>query len=121
MQLQFDLLVADGGSLANYDPAMRLVAYAELLILLRVVAGAITLQNSLLTPIIYAHFLRMRYQQSPFTQRAITHVNKQIDGFVRSPGKPPVLVSVWEKVQSLVISWVGVTQPPPAAAGAGRR
>lgn len=104
---------------------MRLVAYAELLILLRVVAGAVTLQNSLLTPILYAHFLRMRYQQSPFTQRAVGHLNRLIDGFVRSPGKPPVLVGIWEKVQTLVTSWAGVppaTQGPAAAgAGAGRR
>lgn len=103
-------------SLANYDPAMRLVAYAELMILLRVVAGAITLQNSLLTPILYAHFLRTRYQQSPFTQRAIAHFNGLVDGFIRSPGKPPMLVGIWDKVQTLVASWAGL---PPAAQAAG--
>lgn len=100
---------------------MRLVAYAELLILLRVVAGAVTLQNSLLTPILYAHFLRMRYQQSPFTQRAVGHVNRFIDGFVRSPGKPPVLVAVWTKAQTLVTSWAGVSVQAAPAAAAGRR
>ncbi|KAI5124468.1 hypothetical protein M0805_008351 [Coniferiporia weirii] len=106
---------------ANYDPAMKLVAYAEMLILVRVVLGALTLQNSLLAPIIYAHFLRLRYYQSQFTQRSVAHVSSFIDGFVRKPGNPPIFVVVWEKVQMLVSRWAGniLTQQQPA--GPGRR
>ena len=95
---------------------MRLVAYAELLILIRVLLGALTFQNSLLAPIIFAHFLRMRYYQSQFTQRAVAHVNAVVTEFVRRPGNPQVLASVWEKAQYGVQRWVGTTlQPQPAA------
>lgn len=112
---------------ANYDPAMRVVAYAELIILVRVVFGALLFQNSLLAPIIYAHFLRLRYYQSNFTQRAVGHVKTLIDGYVRRPGNPPVLVSVWDKAQFIIARWAGsvITQQQPAnpapAAGAARR
>lgn len=121
---------------ANYDPAMRIVAYAELLILVRVALGALTFQNSLLAPVIFAHFLRLRFYQSQFTQRAVSHVQSLIDGFVRRPGNPPVLASVWEKAKVLITRWSGtvLTQAPQpqaqpagaagaagAGAGAGRR
>ncbi|THH11796.1 hypothetical protein EW145_g425 [Phellinidium pouzarii] len=108
---------------ANYDPAMKLVAYAELLILVRVVLGAVTFQNSLLSPIIYAHFLRLRFYQFQFTQRAVAHVTSLIDGFVRKQGNPPILVSIWEKAQLLVAGWASFILVPqqPAAAGPGRR
>ena len=95
---------------------MRIVAYAELLIFLRVVLGALTFQNSLLAPIIFAHFLRTRYYQSQFTQRSIAHVNTVITEFVRRPGNPPILASVWEKAQYGVQRWVGATLQPQAAA-----
>ena len=110
---------------ANYDPAMRLVAYAELLILVRVALGALLFQNSLLAPIIYAHFLRLRYYHSQFTQRAVEHVRVLIDGYARRPGNPPVLVNGWEKAQSWISRWAGsvlTQQPQPASpAGAARR
>lgn len=109
---------------ANYDPAMKLVAYAELLIFIRVALGAITFQNSLLAPIVYAHFLRIRYYQSQFTQRAVSHVNALIDGYVRKDGNPPVLVNIWSKVQLLVTRWAGSTltqHADPANGGANAR
>jgi len=37
---------------------MKVVAYAELVIFLRVLLGAITFRNSLLSPILFAHFLK---------------------------------------------------------------
>ena len=46
---------------ANCDPAMKVVAYAELVIFLRVLLGAITFRNSLLSPILFAHFLKQWY------------------------------------------------------------
>ena len=101
---------------------MRVVAYAELLIFVRVVLGALTFQNSLLAPIVYAHFLRLRFYMSKFTQRAVGHVTSLIDGYARKQGTPPVVLQVWEKVQMLVSRWAGtiLTQQPanpqPAAA-----
>lgn len=101
---------------------MKLVAFAELAIFLRVALGAFFLQNSLLAPIVYAHFLRMRYYQSVFTQRAAFTVIAYIDAFVRKPGNPPIVVSIWDKVQLVVSRWVGsvIQQQPAATPGADR-
>ncbi|KAH8835369.1 hypothetical protein DL96DRAFT_1573923 [Flagelloscypha sp. PMI_526] len=104
---------------ANYDRAMKAVAYAELVILARVVFGAFLLQNSLLTPVVYVHFLRQRWYQSAFTREAVIAVYTKIDGFVRQPGKPPVLLTVWSKATALVQRWAGpgtAAAPGPAAA-----
>lgn len=91
---------------------MKFVALVELVIFVRVLLGALTFQNSLLSPIIYAHFLRQRYYQSPFSRDAITKVSTRIEQFVRRPGNPPVVVTVWEKGQMLVQRWAGVTLAP---------
>ncbi|KLO20551.1 hypothetical protein SCHPADRAFT_863320 [Schizopora paradoxa] len=100
---------------ANYDSAMHVVAYAEVLIFIRIAFGALLFQNSLLAPIIYAHFLRIRYHQSPkFTQKAVHHISSLIDGYVRRPGNPPIVVTVWDKIQFLVTRWGGsVLAPQP--------
>jgi len=101
---------------ANYDTAMKFVALVELIIFVRVLLGALTFQNSLLSPIIYAHFLRQRYYQSQFSRDAITHVSTRVEQFVRRPGNPPMVVTVWEKGQMLVQRWAGVTLVPNAGA-----
>ena len=95
---------------------MKFVAIVELVIFVRVLLGALTFQNSLLSPIIYAHFLRQRYYQSPFTRDAITKVSAQVEQFVQRPGNPPLLVTAWEKGQMLVKRWAGVTLTPNAGA-----
>lgn len=106
---------------------MRIVAYTELIIMFRVSVGAFLLQNSLLSPIFYAHFLRFRYYQSQFTQRAVARVKAEVDKFVTRPGSPPVLLSVWQNAQMIINRWAGsllVQQPPPQQqqpAAAGRR
>jgi hypothetical protein len=113
-------------STANYDTAMKVVAYAELVIIVRVTLGAITFQNALLSPLIYAHFLRQRYYQSAFTREALAVTAKKIDGYVRRPGNPPMVVQVWEKAQMLAGRWAGSSLVPnaadaDAAGGAGPR
>ena len=102
---------------------MRVVAYAEILIFIRVVLGALTFQNSLLAPIFYAHFLRLRFYMSKFTQRAVGHISSLIDGYARKQGTPPIVLQVWEKVQMLISRWAGtiLTQQPAAAPNAARR
>ncbi|EAU93190.2 hypothetical protein CC1G_10258 [Coprinopsis cinerea okayama7 len=105
---------------ANYDRAMSLVAYAEILILVRVLLGAITFQNSLLTPLIYAHFLKQRYYQSAFTRHALATVDKKFEELViKRPGVPPVVGTVYERVKGVVKSWAGgvLQGGAPAAAG----
>jgi hypothetical protein len=101
---------------------MKVVAYTELVILVRVVLGAITFQNSLLSPVVYVHFLRQRYYQSAFTREAVATTSKKIEEYVRKPGNPPMVVQVWEKLEMLVGRWAGSTLAPNAGAagGAGR-
>lgn len=102
---------------------MRVVAYAELVIFVRVLLGAITFQNALLSPLVYGHFLRQRYYQSAFTREAFATTTKFIDTVVRKPGNPPLLVQVWEKVQMVTERWVGsnLAANPAGAGGAPRR
>ncbi|KAJ3498676.1 hypothetical protein NLJ89_g10187 [Agrocybe chaxingu] len=99
---------------SNYDTAMKVVAYTELVIFIRVTLGAITFQNSLISPIIYAHFLRQRYYQSAFTRDALADTSSRIDTLVRKPGNPPVLLQVWDKVQMVTRRWAGVALTPNA-------
>ncbi|KAF8168315.1 hypothetical protein B0H34DRAFT_685075 [Crassisporium funariophilum] len=106
---------------ANYDTAMKVVAFAELVIFVRVFLGAITFQNSLLSPIIFAHFLRQRYYQSAFTREAIATTSARVEGYVRKPGNPPVVVQVWDKAQMLVQRWAGVALTPNAGVPQGAR
>lgn len=96
---------------------MKVVAYTELVILVRVIFGAIFRQNSLLAPLIYVHFLRMRYYQSAFTRSAVDDLHKQIDTRVRAPGIPPAVAQGWGTVNMLVGRWAGMTLAPaqPAA------
>lgn len=98
---------------------MKVVAYAELVIFVRVVLGAVTFQNSLLSPLIYGHFLRQRYYQSAFTREAFTATATRINGFVQGQGNP-TLSMVWDKTQMLIGRFAGSTLAPnPAAPAAG--
>ncbi|KAK7058274.1 ATP-dependent RNA helicase [Paramarasmius palmivorus] len=106
---------------ANYDTAMKAVAYTELVILLRVVLGAITFQNSLISPIIYAHFLRQRWYQSAFTRDAIAHATGRIEATIYAQ-QNPTLTNIYEQAKSLVQRWGGSNvAPAPAAAQGARR
>ena len=104
---------------------MKAVAFVEVIIMFRVLLGALTFRNSFLTPLFYAHFLRLRFYMSKFTQRAVGHVSSLIDGYARKQGTPPIVLQVWEKVQMLVSRWAGTILTPqpanPPAAAAGRR
>lgn len=104
---------------ANYDTAMKVVAFTEILIFFRVTLGAITFQNSLLAPVVFAHFLRQRYYQSAFTRDAIVTSTALAERYVRRPGNPPVVVNVWEKGKLFVQRWAGVVLAPNAPAGRG--
>ncbi|KAH9964468.1 hypothetical protein BC827DRAFT_1187328 [Russula dissimulans] len=107
---------------ANYDTAMKVVAYTEICILARVIVGALLFRNSFLTPIFYAHFIRMRFFQSTFTREAIVTVTTRIDGYVNGPEVPPVVKQGWGTVQSLIGRWTGTTlnAPAPAPGPAGQ-
>ncbi|TFK90211.1 hypothetical protein K466DRAFT_399150 [Polyporus arcularius HHB13444] len=104
---------------ANYDNAMRAVAFAELVIMARIVVGALTFRTSLISPVIYAHFLRQRWYQSKFTREAFAIVNARIQAFLNSPGKPPVLAQVYNQVAGLASRWAGSSLGAPTGAPAG--
>jgi transmembrane protein 33 len=99
---------------ANYDSAMKVVAYTEIFILARVIIGALMLRNSFVTPIFYAHFIRMRYFQSAFTREAIVSVTVKIDEYVNKPEVPPAVKQGWGTLQGLIGRWTGTTLNAPA-------
>jgi len=113
---------------ANFEPAMRVVAYIELVLFVRVLIGAITFQSSIIAPLVYSHFLRQRYYQSSFTREAVHATDAKINEFAHKDGTPPVAGQVWDKIRLLIGRWAGntlVPQQPPAggaaAAGGARR
>ena len=99
---------------------MKVVAFAEIFILARVVVGAIMLRNSFITPIFYAHFVRMRFFQSAFTREAIIKVTVKIDQYVNTPEMSPVVKQGWGTLQSLIGRWTGTTLNAPAPPPAGQ-
>jgi hypothetical protein len=105
---------------ANYDPAMRVVAFTELLILARVVFGAILFRNSLLAPLIYAHFLRQRYYHSAFTRDAVALADARISAMVNRPGLPPAIPMVWSRAREFTGRWAGSVLEQQAGQGARR-
>ncbi|GAW09286.1 hypothetical protein F5879DRAFT_940014 [Lentinula edodes] len=104
---------------ANYDTAMKAVAYAELIIFVRVLFGVLLFWNSILSPIIYAHFLRQRWYQSSFTRDAVTYTVVRIDGIVAGQGNP-TLTNIWTQGKGLVARWGGSTLTPAQGARAAR-
>ena len=76
----------------NYDLAMRFVSYSEVIIFIRVLFGAILFRNSLLAPLLYAHFLRLRFYMSSFTRAAMQHVRAELDKMTQHPSCLPHFV-----------------------------
>jgi len=95
---------------------MRIVAYTELIIFMRVVFGALLFKNSFTVPLFYAHFIRQRYMQSAFTRNAISVADARILELVRRFGNP-VVEDVWGKARDLVGRWGAF----PAQAGGDAR
>jgi len=107
---------------ANYDSAMKVVAYTELAIMARLIVGIILRRNSFGAPIFFAHFLRQRYYQSPFTRETTKRVTLFIDGQI-VPRLPPIVGGGWRQVKNLLAKWTGSTlseQSQAAASSPGR-
>lgn len=107
---------------ANYDGAMRFVAFAELAILARVTVGAITRTSSIVAPLFLVHFIRLRYHASPFTRQAINTAGARIDALAGNQGG--VIANVWQTIKRFLSSWGGrrllSNQPgAPGTAGPG--
>ncbi|GAA6003395.1 hypothetical protein JCM10207_000313 [Rhodosporidiobolus poonsookiae] len=111
---------------SRYEQAMLFVAFAEVIVVFgRLVLGAITFQNSLLSPLFFAHFLRLRFYLSPPTRTAFSYVNAQLDHYVVANQAVPGGVRKGVKMARELIaryseSILSVQQPGAAgAAGAG--
>ncbi|WVO17883.1 hypothetical protein L204_105581 [Cryptococcus depauperatus] len=103
---------------SNYDAAMRFVAYAEIFISLRLLAGVLTFRSSFITALFMVHFVRLRYHASPFTKSAVHSITAQIDQFV--VGKGAAIQNVWATIKRLISSWGGIPLIPnqtPSAHG----
>jgi len=107
----------------NYDTAMVVVARLELLILLRAIVGVPLMKNSLLVPIVYAHFLRSRYYYSSFTRDAVNTTTALIESYVNKEATPPIVKKAYGIAKTFIGRWAGsVLEPQPAApAAAGAR
>ncbi|KAG8969875.1 hypothetical protein FRC03_000121 [Tulasnella sp. 419] len=119
---------------ANYDPAMEFVAWAEIAILSRVVVGALvglpplywlpffnSFRNSLVIPLVFAHFLRLRFYHSAFIRKVVTNVDARVTALVNQPGQNPQIKQAWDTARGLVTRWGGsIVQPAPAPAAAAR-
>lgn len=108
----------------NYDPAMRFVAYSEVFVFARILLGAVTFRNSLLAPLLYAHFLRLRFYMSSFTRASFQHVGGVLDNLTQKPECPSVvrkgyltLMDLVNRYASTVLSVPQGQQQPAAASG----
>lgn len=86
--------------------------------------AACSFQNSLLAPLFYAHFLRLRYYHSAFTRQAVDGVIVRLDGLVA--GQSPAVKNGYATAKGVVRKWAGSVltkkeDGPAAAAAAGRR
>lgn len=109
---------------ANYDKAMNVVAYIEVAILARLFLGLLIRQSSILSLLVYVHFIRMRYLQSLYTREAFAHITRFINGHVANA--PPQVKQAWGIVQQGCNFLVtrGVIEPraqAQAQGGAARR
>ncbi|TNY18379.1 hypothetical protein DMC30DRAFT_418872 [Rhodotorula diobovata] len=111
---------------ANYEKAMLFVAFVEVVVVFgRILLGAITFQNSLLAPLFFAHFLRLRYYLSPPTRTAFGWVSAQLDHATANPKCPPAVRKGVNVAKELIIRYsesiISVQQPgggaAPGAAG----
>jgi len=73
----------------HFESAMLFVGFVEVIVVMgRVLIGAITFRDPLFTPLIYAHFLRLRYYLSPQTRQAFAYVSKELDKITNHPSCP---------------------------------
>ncbi|KZT52972.1 hypothetical protein CALCODRAFT_501645 [Calocera cornea HHB12733] len=102
----------------NYESAMQIVAFAELVIFAWVCVGALLRRNSLLTPVIYAHFLRQRFMFSSFTRQAVNAFTTAADARINATGSPAWLQQGWAGVKVAAARWAnavpgGTPAPQP--------
>jgi len=111
-----------------YESAMVFVAYAEVFILARVLIGALIFQNSILLPLAYAHFLRLRFYMSTFTRASIQRCKAELDAYAHHQSCPEVvrkvyllLTDVISRYASNVLNFPHPGAPSASGSGSGPR
>ncbi|KAL1919001.1 uncharacterized protein VTP21DRAFT_2382 [Calcarisporiella thermophila] len=102
----------------HYAPAMRFVAVVEVcLIMGTLILGAITFQTSFLAPILYAHFLRLRYFMNPYVRNTFHEVGAHLDKLLLPPTAdpriPPVIGKIYSQAKTLIVRYAqsAIQQP----------
>lgn len=103
---------------------MKLVSYSEVVLFVRLLFGAVLLRNSLLAPLIFAHFLRLRFYMSSFTRSAWQQVGQTLDRQTSRPECPPVARRAYLTLLDLVNRYASTVMSVPhgqaaAAGGSG--
>ncbi|CAE6516646.1 unnamed protein product [Rhizoctonia solani] len=97
---------------AQYDPAMNVCAWAELVILVRTIVGVFFFWNGFIAPIAFAHFLRLRFYYSTFSRNAIKAADGHIQTYVNGT---PAAKAGYEKFKEVVTRWSGTVLAPANA------
>ncbi|KAI8647323.1 hypothetical protein BD408DRAFT_358498 [Parasitella parasitica] len=103
----------------HHTNAMHYVAYVEVVVILgRIFLGMLLFRTSVLTLIIFIHFLRLRYYLSSYTKNAILNTTVHMDKWLllpdqsstssESPENLTVLSNIYVNVKSLVSRYAGV-------------
>lgn len=102
----------------NYEHSMRLVSWSETLIFARLLLGAVLLRNSLLAPLIFAHFLRLRFYMSSFTRGSWQQVGAKLDALTAKPECPAGVRRAYLTLMDLVGRYASTVMSVPHGAGA---
>ncbi|KAF9960224.1 hypothetical protein BGZ72_007615 [Mortierella alpina] len=101
----------------NHANAMAFVAYVEVIgVMGSLILGAITFQSSLLSPIVYANFLRFRYFFSIHTRAAFALLRARLDAqIIGNPKIPPKAVQAYEIARGAITRFGMAAVQQPAA------
>jgi len=98
---------------------MKVVAFVEIGILARLLLGLFVRQSSILSVLVYVHFVRMRYIQSMYTRDAFARLKAEVDA--RIGGLPPVVKTAWDYVQQAARLFVSSKVIEPQQTQGARR
>ncbi|TPX34302.1 hypothetical protein SmJEL517_g03033 [Synchytrium microbalum] len=101
--------------------ALRMVAYAEVYVTLPVlVLSVFTGRASILSPFLYANFLRFRYIFSPTTKQAFNDLRIRLDGMIEQNASTPTWAkAMYVKARDYLIQYASVDVGAGGAAGGG--
>ncbi|KAH8923105.1 hypothetical protein BT69DRAFT_1350386 [Atractiella rhizophila] len=113
---------------ANYETAMLFVSYVESVavmgrLLLGVVLFFTRFGTGIVAPLLFAHFLRLRYFLSPQTRAAFTTINAYVERINANPQIPPQVKQGIATIRALLLRYSNsiLQVPNQPAAGHARR